>query len=259
MSGEENKENISDIEGSKIFFLYPTNSIQSQLIDELIQQEYEAYTAKDHSRLSFALKKYPASVVFINMDERMPEPEWEKWITNHMKIIPALKFGIFSSANDEELKDKYINKIKITCGFMMLKHDMSYSIDKVLEALETSNVKGRRKYLRACAEGDSKSTMNLPFNDEYIKGNIIDISVVGISCVLERDTDLKKNSLYKDIQIRLQSTLIKVDVVILGSRENNGEKMYVMLFTQRTDPETRVKIRKYIQQNLQSKMDSEIN
>ncbi|MCL2214803.1 MAG: PilZ domain-containing protein [Treponema sp.] len=259
MSDEEKKENPSSMEGSKIFFLYPTNSIQSQIIDELIQQEYEAYTAKDHGRLSYALKKYPTSVIFINIDERIPEPEWEKWIANHMKNIPTLKFGIFSSSTNDEIKDKYLNKLKITCGFIMLKHDMSYIINKILETIEASNVKGRRKYLRATAEGDSKSTMNLPFNDVYINGNIIDISVVGISCKLERDVDLKKNSLYKDIQIRLQSTLIKVDVIILGSHENNGEKMYVMLFTQRTDPETRVKIRKYIQQNLQGKMDAEIN
>lgn len=256
MGGEANKD---DIEGNKIFFLYPTNSIQSQIIDELIQQEYEAYAAKDHSRLSSALKKYPASIVFVNIDERMPEPEWEKWITSHLKILPDLKFGIFSSTSDEEIKDKYINKLKIPCGFMMLKLDMSHTIDKVLESLERTNVKGRRKYLRACAENDLKSTLNLPFNEEYINGNIVDISVVGISCKLEREMELKKNTLYKDIQIRLQSTLIKVDAVILGSRENNDGKMYVMLFTQRTDPETKVKIRKYIQQNMQSKMDSEIN
>jgi hypothetical protein len=35
-------------------------------------------------------------------------------------------------------------------------------------------------------------------------------------------------------------------------------KIYVVLFTQRIDPDVRTRIRKYIQQNLQSKMDAEI-
>jgi hypothetical protein len=32
-------------------------------------------------------------------------------------------------------------------------------------------------------------------------------------------------------------------------------KIYVIIFTQRTDPDVRTKIRKYIQLNLQSKLD----
>jgi len=36
------------------------------------------------------------------------------------------------------------------------------------------------------------------------------------------------------------------------------EKIYVVLFTQRIDPEVRIKIRKYIQRNLQNKMDFEL-
>jgi hypothetical protein len=36
------------------------------------------------------------------------------------------------------------------------------------------------------------------------------------------------------------------------------EKNYVILFTQRIDPSAKTKIRKYIQSNLQSKMDAEM-
>ena len=53
--------------------------------------------------------------------------------------------------------------------------------------------------------------------------------------------------------------LIKVEAIAFGSRTDGGEKSYVLLFTQRIDPDVRVKIRKYIQVNLQNKMDSEIN
>jgi hypothetical protein len=129
----------------------------------------------------------------------------------------------------------------------------------ILEALSKLNIKGRRKFLRAATDRDPTATINMPYGNGYINGTIKDISVVGFSCVFGDNPELPKNSLYKNIQIKLQSMLLKVEAVTFGSRVDGGEKIYVMLFTQRVDPEAKVKIRKYIQQNLQSKMDPEIN
>jgi len=260
MSDATNTENTSsEITGCKIFFLYPTNSIINQIISELIQQEYEAYIAKDHTRLLRALKSYSDSIIYINLDEGMKDTEWEKWCDGLLKAIPTIRIGIIASGSEEEVEEKYKSRINVTFGYISLKNDMSRAYEKILSILDSSNIKGRRKYLRAFAERDSKATMNLAHNDTYINGSINDISVVGFSCVLETDPDLKRNSLCSNIQIKLQSTLIRIDAVVLGSRVANNEKMYVMIFTQRTDPETRIKIRKYIQQNIQTKMDSEIN
>ncbi|MCL2719913.1 MAG: pilus assembly protein PilZ [Treponema sp.] len=259
MSNENENNTQLSISGKKIFFLYPTAPIQNQVITELIQQEYEAYIAKDHTRLLRALKNYPDSIIYINIDDKMPEAEWEKWILNISKSYPNVKLGVFSASNNEDLKIKYINKLKVSCGFFSLKVDMSKSIENILEILVVLNAKGRRKYLRATAERESNTSMNMPFNGEFINSSVRDISVVGLSCIFEHDPGLRKNQLYKDIQIRLQSLLIKVDAVVFGSRQDMGQLAYVFLFTQRIDPEVRVKIRKYIQNNLQAKMDNEIN
>ena len=249
----------ADIVGRKIFFLYPTNSIQNQIIAELAQQEYEAYLAKDHVRLFYALKKLGEGVVFVNIDEKISEPEWDKWISSVLTAIPNIKIGVFSSNNAEELRNKYIEKLKITCGFIHSKVDMSKAVEQVLEILKDLNVKGQRKFLRASVERESNVTINMPFNGEFVHGIIKDISVVGVACVFDRELNLLKNSLCKDIQIRLQSVLLNVDAVVFGSRLIDNEKIYVLLFTQRADTQERSKIRKYIQQVLQSKMDPEIN
>jgi hypothetical protein len=246
-----------DIAGKKIFFLYPTANMQNQIITELVQQEYEVYITKDHKRLAKNLKKYPDSVVFVNIDEEMTEQEWERWIGTIMISLPNLKFGVFSSNDNEELREKYLKNDDITCGFMVLKLDLSKIIIKLLEILKILNVKGRRKYIRATTELESTATINMPFNGDFINGVIKDISVVGISCVFNEDPELVKNSIVKEIQIRLQTYLLKVEAVVFGSRSSENEKIYVMVFTQRIDPEIRTKIRKYIQQNLQNKMDLE--
>ncbi|MCL2809180.1 MAG: pilus assembly protein PilZ [Treponema sp.] len=259
MSNENENNTQLSINGKKIFFLYPTVPVQNQIITELVQQEYEAYIAKDHTRLMRSLKNYPDSIIYINIDDKMPEVEWEKFILNLSKSFPDVKVGVFSSNSNDDLKLKYINVIKISCGFFSLKVDMSKAVEAVLEILNVLNAKGRRKYLRATAERETNASMNMPFNGEYINSSVRDISVVGLSCVFEHDPGLRKNQLYKDIQIKLQSMLLKVDAVVFGSREEFGQLSYVFLFTQRIDPEVRVKIRKYIQNNLQAKMDNEIN
>jgi len=247
----------TDIVGRKVFFLYPTASVQNQIVTELVQQEYEIYISKDHSRLAQTLKKYSDSVVFVNIDDGMPELEWEKWIIALYNAAPDIKIGVFSSSNDEELKSKYVEKLKISCGFMALKLDMSKTIPVILEILKVMNAKGRRKYIRATTERETTATMNMPLKGNIFNGVIKDISVVGISCSFENDPGLPRNALFKDIQIRLQSMLLKVEAIAFGSRMDGNEKIYVLIFTQRIDPEVRVKIRKYIQQNLQNKMDSE--
>jgi hypothetical protein len=130
-------------------------------------------------------------------------------------------------------------------------------MEQIFEVLNVYNAKGRRKYLRASTERDSNASLNLPHNGAFLNGAIKDISVVGFACKLDDDPGLKKNELVKDIQIRLQSMLLKVEAVVFGSRNDADGKNYVLLFTQRIDPDIRVKIRKYIQNNLQVKMDGE--
>jgi hypothetical protein len=140
----------------------------------------------------------------------------------------------------------------------VLKFDLDKAIVHIIEVLQTLNAKGRRKFIRATTAKDHNATINLHYNGAFINGQIKDVSVVGISCTLEGNPDIAKNTLFKDIQIKLQTSLIKVEAIVFGSREEENEKVYVLLFTQRIDPDVRTKIRKYIQHNLQSKMDNEL-
>jgi hypothetical protein len=141
---------------------------------------------------------------------------------------------------------------------MNLKFDVSMHVNKIIETLNTFNVKGRRKYLRAPTKDENNAKMNMPFGGGIISAVIKDISVVGVSCVFDNDPNLAKNELIKNIQIRLQSMLLKVEAVVFGSRVVENEKIYVMIFTQRVDSEVKTKIRKYIQRNLQDNMDKEL-
>jgi hypothetical protein len=254
-----NADSPTELTGKKIFFLYPTVVVQNKIIAEMVQQEYEVYIAKNRDSLKRVLREYRDSIVFVDINEQLSEKEWEAWITA-VKDAPDTKniaVGIVTANDDEQIKRKYLLSIKV-CGYTVLKFDLDKAVMHIIEVLQSLDAKGRRKFIRATTTRDTNVTLNMPFNGMFINGQIKDISVVGISCTLEGNPDIAKNTLFKDIQIKLLSSILKVEGIVFGSRMDGPEKVYVLLFTQRIDPDVRTKIRKYIQHNLQSKMDNEL-
>jgi hypothetical protein len=250
----------SDVVGRKIFFVFPTVVVQNRLIPELIQQEYEAYVVKDKEKLKRVFKKYPNSILFIDIDEGMPENEWDIWITGLMEAsdTKGISIGVITNNEDEQIQRKYALAIKVACGYTVLKSDLDKTIASITAGLQAVNAKGRRRYIRVTTERETNATVNLSMNGSFINGHIKDISIVGISCTIEGNPDIPKNALLKDIQIKLQTNLLKAEGIFFGSRMEGSEKVYVILFTQRLDPDVRTKIHKYIQLHLQHKMDLEL-
>jgi hypothetical protein len=234
--------------------------VQNSIISELVQNEYEIYIARNKDTLRRVLRRYPDSIVFVDINEKLPEKEWQLWITAVMSApdTKSASIGIITATDDEELRQKYLQTIKVTCGYTVLRFDLDKVVRQLLEILQAAQAKGRRKYIRASTEEDTSATINLPLDGAFVNGLIKDISVVGISFTLEGNPEIAKNALVKDVQMILQSSRIKVDGILFGSRMDKREKIYVLLFSQRTDSEVRAKIRKYIQHNLQTKMDVEL-
>jgi hypothetical protein len=146
----------------------------------------------------------------------------------------------------------------VPCGFIPVKSETIKVIKALLDILKSVEAKGRRKYIRADTGGDTLTTVNVSHNGSFITGMIRDISVVGLSCTFAQDPELEKNSLLADIQIKLQSTLLKAEGIVFGSRTEGEEKIYVLVFTPKMDLSVKSKIRSYIQKNLQARMDAEM-
>jgi hypothetical protein len=249
-----------DIIGKKIFFLYPSAVVLNRITEELVQQEFEVYTAKDHQKLRDILSKYSNSIVFTNIHEGMSEKEWETWIRS-VQADPQMSgvcIGVITQGEDEALRQKYLSDIKIRGGYTIIKSDLTPAMKQLFTILMSLEAKGRRKHLRVLLDNETNASVNFSLNGIYIKGTIKDISVVGFSCFFAEDPMLAKNSLFQDIQVKLQSSLLKVEGIVFGSRMDGNNKVYVILFTPRVDPDTKTRIRKFIQSNLQAKMETEL-
>lgn len=253
-NGHDSAENA----GKKIFFLYPSAVIQNQIITALAQQEFEVYVSREPAKLRGALRKFPGSIVYVNLNDKLPELECEAWIkaVRTESSTARTEFGVISASDDKGLEQKYIGTLKLRGGFIYLKSSaIAQALKQLQEGLKTVEARGRRKHIRAALEDDPAATVNLPLNGRFVQGSIKDISVVGFSCAFPQDPGLQKNSLVQDIQIKLQATFLKIEGIVFGFRMDGNSRTYVILFSQRTNPETHAKIRLYIQQNLQTKMD----
>jgi hypothetical protein len=253
------QENLVDILGKKIFFLYPPALVQNDVVEELIQEEYEVYVIRDPERMKKILAKYPDSIVLVNISEQLAEGNWDAWIRAVMSdpATAGTAIGVLSPVGDENQRRKYVQVLKVRCGYIQVRSDSRTLVKQVLAALKGANAKGRRKYIRATPDSEAISAINLPLNNNYVKGTIKDISAMGLSCVFDEDPGLDKNSLCKDVQIKLQSVLLKVEGIVFGFRLDGDTKMYVILFTQRTDPAVRTKIRIYAHNVMQARLDAE--
>jgi hypothetical protein len=253
------QENSVEILGKKIFFLYPAALVQNDVVEELIQEEYEVYSIRDEGKLRKILAKYPDSVVLVNINEQLAEEKWESWIRDLMSdpATARVAVGILSPGGDENLQRKYVNDIKAQCGYIQVRADSRTLVKQVLAALKAVNAKGLRKYIRAAPDNEAMAVINLPVNNEYVNGTIKDISTMGLSCVFDEDPGLEKNSLCQNVQIKLQGMLLKIEGIVFGFRIDGDTKTYVIVFTQRTDPAVRTKIRIYVHNVMQARLDAE--
>ena len=128
------KGSDSDLVGKKVFFLYPTAVIQNRIIDELVQNEYEIYIARDKDTLRRVLRKYSDSIVFIDINEKLSEKEWEVWVRAVMEA-PDTKntcIGIVTAYDDAVIRQKYLNVLKIKCGYTVLRFELDKAIKQII-------------------------------------------------------------------------------------------------------------------------------
>lgn len=249
-----------DFKGKRVFFLYPHSVIQNEMINELIKSEYEIYLIPDHIKATRLFHQYASSIVFINIDEVLKEPEWEGYIKSLLADpeLDSLRIGILTYNNSPELAQKYLMDMMVPCGFIKLSLGLKESTDIVLKVLEANEAKGRRRFLRVkCPEGSA--TFNLRQPNRTVTGLILDISSVGMAVAFDNSVNFTARTLLQDMQLKLKNYLCMVTAIVMGTRaDESGRTVYILLFDAKLPQEARHKIRNYIQLNLQTSIEHEI-
>ena len=248
------------ISGRKVFFLYPPSVVQDELLWEVVRHEYEVYLVKDHQRARALLARYPDSILFVNIDAELREPEWETYIRGIIESerYADVRVGILSYNTNEELARKYLMDIGVSAGFIKLSLGLQESTNIILRALDANEARGRRKYVRAKTDDPSSpATFNVEISGELKTGVIRDVSSVGMACTFNEFVELPERTYLRNIQLKLRGRLTTVSGFVTGIRKDN-QTVYVIMFDPRSNRDSRSRIQRFVHRYLQQKVDREM-
>lgn len=246
----------NDAAGKKVFLLNPPSVVGEDLIHAILAAEYELYVLKDPRRALRVFQRFPDSIVFVNIDSGLDESEWEQYVRRLLteRTFTDVRVGIMSYNPEPDLVEKYIMDIGVQCGFVKLKVGVQESTRIMLQALDANEARGRRRYVRVRAADDSRTGFNVEIAGKRCEGRILDISSVGMAVRFATPVDIAPKSVLPHVQLRLRATLVRVDGVLLGRREDDTS-VHVILFRHAPDSKARRKIREYINKSLQEYID----
>lgn len=248
---------MAEIFGKKVLILYPQSVIKEEMLHLLTATEYEVALLHDAQKALRVLHKYPNSILFINLEEGMKEPEWKTYITKIMENEKTkdVRIGILTYNADPVLKKKYLMDIGVHCGFVTLKHGLRESFKIIVHTLEANEAKGRRKYVRATCSAKDKATFNVKYGGDYLTGSILDISSVGMACTFDKPQNLKLGQDLDDIQLKLRAVLCRAKGKLVGINNEKGDRL-VVLFSKKISPRERHKIHQFVHDRLQEEIDA---
>jgi hypothetical protein len=247
-----------DFLGKKVFFLYPPGVIQDEMLDMLIMNGFESYVLKDHERALRIIQKFPSSILFVNIDMGLKEPEWERYI-RAIQTDPrtsSTRIGIFSYNTVPELVQKYLIDVGIPCGFVHLKIGAKESTKIVMQALYVNEARGRRNSIRISCQEDNEATMNYKSHasQSMYYGKILDISSAGFAALIRDFPVFPANTMLKEVQLKLHGSLLMVDAILMGGRKDNRD-VQIFIFDPKMTPYNKLTIHRYIKQSLQHYID----
>jgi len=246
--------------GKKVFFLYPPSVMQDALLENILKLQYEIYLVSEHKKIPALLKKYPESILFINIDEAMKHSEWEEYILNIMKTpeLSNIRIGIVTYNDNAELAKRFLIDIGVQCGYIKLKLGVEQSLQILIKTLEANEAKGRRKFIRANCAGKSTGVLNYKAGGNLLTGQIIDISVVGISFMFDMVYPLVPKQVLSGLQLKLKGSIAMADGFIIGSREEKNRTIWVLMFI-KPSADLRERIHRFIFQTLQSEIQEQLD
>ena len=248
---------MAELFGKKIFILHPQSVIKEEMLHLLIAAEYEVALLHDTQKTLRVLSKYPNSILFVNIEEGMKEPEWAAFITKIMQNEKTkdVRIGILAYNADPVLKKKYLMDIGVHCGYVTLKIGLKESFRIIVKTLEANEAKGRRKYVRAICSARDIAMFNVKSAGDFLTGSILDISSVGMACTFDKPQNLKLGMDLDDIQLKLRAVLCRVKGKLVGMDKEKGDRL-VILFSKIISPRERHKIHQFVYNRLQETIDT---
>jgi hypothetical protein len=248
-------------ESSRIVFANPEDWMVQQFLSLLIRAEYKTVALRNHHHLLPALRKYKSSIIFFNIEKQPEEGSWYQLVKeNQTLFMQQRSLPVFIG---KDTRDHIKSKVDLEIPFDAF--DMGRSPQQIFTLMQALikqwYSRGKRQYIRVRCVDPAKSRFNLRLYGDTYQGTILDVSSAGMACQFDpgaQPDGIKKGMVLEKIQLKLNSRLVMVDGVIMGSRiDGNGEKppLWVLVFRNHSDTGAVQKIKAYVGERLQQDFD----
>jgi len=214
----------TNVEGRMIFFVQPSSVIRTELITELIKQEYMVALISDAANAKRLFYQYPSCLAFLNIDDGFSEEQWLAFVqeVRQEPLLANVRLGILTYNPDRKLAEEYLINRRVACGFVKLSLKMADSIAIITKVLEANEAKGRRKYLRVRCDENSR----LSFKDsrDLIEGRIVELSSVGMTCVLNPDKRWPHHAVFESMRLSSREGFVPSAELSWGAARWKGTK-----------------------------------
>ncbi len=249
--------------GRKIFFLNPAYSIRNDVIPALQDKEYEIYIIDNYKDAKNMLRQNRDSMCFINVDAQLSIDAWFNFIKSFEKemILKSTFIGIISERIKREDRTIFLSQAPIPGGIITIDEGTELITSEIEKLLIENNAKGRRQYVRANLTSERDAAMFWTSGDKLFQMKLLDISSVGMSVKvpIQMAHLAQKNSLLRDLTLRLGTKQFIVDTVVFAIKQSGNELIWIMLLHPNTPNQVRTAIRAYVSEAIQKVMIASIN
>lgn len=245
----------------RVYFVSPPSVVQDQLIDLLIQAEFEVALVNNSFGIFPLLNANPHCIFFLN-DEAQTMQKDKDWsdIIDEIRAIDTervCRIGVLGYNTSADLAQYYLMEKEVECGYIQLKLGLAQTAKILLTTLEANEAKGRRKFIRVRGL-PGKSSISLSTLRGFVNGEIIDISSAGLAVVLQqKEQMLQVGSTIDDMQLRLWGSLCSASGKVMGHRQDETlGPIHVILFDPPPSGSTKTKIHNYVRKVIQQEVDA---
>ncbi|TVR74752.1 MAG: PilZ domain-containing protein [Spirochaetaceae bacterium] len=227
------------------------------MVHFLVTAQYEAAIIKDHRIVQAVLGKFRNSVIYFNADTRLGTGALDQIIRAVMqgRDRHGADVGVLSYNENPERAQHYLMELGVSCGYITLNIGFEKSARIIMKALEAAEARGERRFVRVTVpSGRGKLNINLNSGAQTLSGTILDVSEVGMACMLSET--YPPGTIFPDIQLQLWGSLCRVSGRIAGKRDVTDGIVHVVMFDPIKESSTRSKLYAFLKRVMQYEVDS---
>lgn len=236
----------SNSDSRRIFFLYPHQETEARIIKDVITHEYEAFLINDHSAARKLLTELNKSLLFVNVDQPLKHSSWDEYIKEIDQINSIQNVMVGTIAKESKNIDSYKSLSNVCVSF---ENGIETCSQSILDVLEKNNARGKRKYIRAKCEEMHRASFSIKLHTTIHVGLIHDISTFAMACSFQENIEIKPDSYFTDLQIRLDGRVFQLSGKTIGSRNENN--ILIIMFDYNNHPGVKENIQIFIYHALQ--------